>query len=186
VDTRRVLLLGGARCGKSAAAEARATAVANGDPVVYVATAPHRPDDPDWGARVAAHRARRPAHWRTVETADPILHLAMDTGVVLIDCLALWLTRAMDDIGAWDEPAWQAGWARTALDARVSELVAAWRAAPGYVIAVSNEVGMGVVPASASGRRFRDELGRLNQAMAAASDEVALVVAGRLLPLDPP
>jgi adenosyl cobinamide kinase/adenosyl cobinamide phosphate guanylyltransferase len=72
------------------------------------------------------------------------------------------------------------------LDTRVSELVAAWRAAPGYVIAVSNEVGMGLIPAEASGRRFRDELGRLNIAMAAASDEVSLVVAGRLLPLDPP
>jgi adenosylcobinamide kinase/adenosylcobinamide-phosphate guanylyltransferase len=188
VESRRVLLLGGARSGKSAAAEARATKVANGDPVVYVATAPHRDADSDWTARVAAHRARRPAHWRTVETADPILHLAMDTGVVLIDCLALWLTRAMDDIGAWevDEAAWRSGWARAALDTRVSGLVAAWRTAPGYVIAVSNEVGMGVVPPTVAGRRFRDELGRVNQAMAAASDEVALVVAGRLLPLDPP
>jgi adenosylcobinamide kinase/adenosylcobinamide-phosphate guanylyltransferase len=181
-----VLLLGGARCGKSAAAETRAATVSDGAEVVYVATAPPRSGDAEWSARVAAHRARRPAHWRTVETADPILHLANDRGVVLVDCLGLWLTRAMDDIGVWDadEAAWRTGWARAALDTRVSELVAAWRAAPGYVIAVSNEVGMGVVPATVSGRRFTDELGRLNQAMAAASDEVALVIAGRLLPLD--
>jgi adenosylcobinamide kinase / adenosylcobinamide-phosphate guanylyltransferase len=187
VKSRRVLLLGGARCGKSEAAETRAAKVAKGEPVVYVATAPSRADDPEWTSRLIAHRARRPAHWRTVETADPILHLANDTGVVLIDCLALWLTRAMDEIGVWDaaEAALRTGWARAALDARVSELVGAWRAAPGYVIAVSNEVGMGVVPAETSGRRFRDELGRLNIAMAAASDEVNLVVAGRLLPLEP-
>lgn len=169
------------------AAEARAATISAGEPVIYVATAPPRADDAEWTARVAAHRARRPAHWRTVETADPILHLTNDTGVVLIDCLALWLARAMDEISAWDDDAaWRAGWARAALDNRVSELVAAWKAAPGYVIAVSNEVGMGVVPVSPSGRRFRDEMGRLNVAMAAASDEVALVVAGRLLRLESP
>jgi adenosylcobinamide kinase/adenosylcobinamide-phosphate guanylyltransferase len=188
VDTRRVLLLGGSRSGKSAAAETRAATVAEGAEVVYVATAAPRPGDAEWSARVAAHRARRPAHWRTVETADPILHLANDTGVVLVDCLALWLTRAMDEVGVWDadEAAWRTGWARSALNTRISELVAAWRGAPGYVIAVSNEVGMGVVPPTVAGRRFSDELGRLNQEMAAASDEVALVVAGRLLPLAPP
>ncbi|MGQ0847449.1 MAG: bifunctional adenosylcobinamide kinase/adenosylcobinamide-phosphate guanylyltransferase [Sporichthyaceae bacterium] len=180
----RALLLGGARSGKSAAAEARAAAT--GAPVLYLATAAEHPDDPEWVERIAAHRERRPAHWQTVATADPAPHLRAQTGVVLLDCLALWLTRAMDDADAWNEEAWNSGRARTALAERVTDLLDAWRAAPGHVIAVSNEVGMGVVPATSSGRRFRDELGRLNLAVAAASDEVALVVAGRLLPLADP
>lgn len=184
VPPRRVLLLGGARSGKSAAAEAMAGRAAGGRGVTYVATGGTRPDDPEWAQRVAAHRTRRPATWTTVETADPIGALA-GPGVVLVDCVALWLTRAMDAVDAWDEDAW-AGEAPAALAARVDALVAAWVAAPGHVIAVSNEVGMGVVPATPAGRRFRDELGRLNVRLAAVSDEVALVVAGRLLPLSDP
>lgn len=181
---RRVLLLGGARSGKSAAAEAMAAQAAAGGPVTYVATADLRPDDPDWAARIAAHRSRRPPTWRTVETDDPAPALAAD-GVVLVDCMALWLTRAMDATGAWDDDAW-AGGAPAALAERVNALVTAWAVSRGTVIAVSNEVGMGVVPATSAGRRFRDELGRLNVALAAAADEVYLVVAGRLLPLADP
>ncbi|MGQ0464274.1 MAG: bifunctional adenosylcobinamide kinase/adenosylcobinamide-phosphate guanylyltransferase [Sporichthyaceae bacterium] len=181
---RRTLLLGGARSGKSAAAEARA-AVAGG-PVLYVATAPERPDDPEWVERIAAHRARRPAAWRTVATGNPVPLLRSENGVLLLDCVALWLTRAMDAAEAWDDEAWDSGRARTSLQTRIDELLDAWRTAPGHVIGVSNEVGMGVVPATPAGRRFRDELGRLNVALAAASDEVALVVAGRLLPLMDP
>lgn len=183
----RTLLLGGARSGKSAAAETRAmTAAGPEGAVLYLATAAERLDDPEWVERIAAHQRRRPAHWRTVATADPTPLLRSETGVVLLDCLALWLTRAMDDVDAWDDVAWESGTARKALVTRVDDLLDAWRAAPGHAIAVSNEVGMGVVPATASGRRFRDELGRLNVAMAAASDDVALVVAGRLLPLTDP
>lgn len=184
---RRTLLLGGARSGKSAAAEARAAAVAGpAGPVLYLATAAERPDDPEWVERIAAHRRRRPAHWRTVDAVDPVPHLRTEVGVVLLDCLALWLTGVMDAVGAWDDEAWRSGAAPEELARRVDELVDAWRHAPGHVIAVSNEVGMGVVPATPAGRRFRDELGRLNVAIAAASDEVALVVAGRLLPLGDP
>lgn len=183
---RRVLFLGGARSGKSTAAEARAGQVAGAGRVVYIATAPWRPDDTEWDRRVAEHRARRPAAWSTVETTDPTPVLATETGVVLLDCLALWLTAAMDAVEAWDDTAWDAGPARAALAARTGRMVEAWAGAPGYLIGVSNEVGMGVVPATSAGRRFRDELGRLNARLAAASDEVALVVAGRLLPLTAP
>ena len=185
---RRVLLLGGARSGKSAAAEARATRVAGPTGrVVYIATAGARPGDADWAARVAAHRKRRPAEWETVESADPLDVLRDAEGaVVLIDCLGLWMTRAMDDARAWDDAAWQSGAARAALRIRVDDLVEAWRTTPGYLVGVSNEVGMGVVPATAAGRRFRDELGALNTRLAAVSDEVALVVAGRMLPLAAP
>ncbi len=181
---RRVLLLGGARSGKSAAAEAMAAKAARGRGVTYVATGGTRADDPEWAARVAAHRVRRPATWTTVETDDPAEALA-GSGVVLVDCMALWLTRAMDAAAAWDDDAW-AGEAPGRLATRVDALVVAWTDAPGHVIAVSNEVGMGVVPATAAGRRFRDELGRLNVRLAAAADEVTLVVAGRLLPLTNP
>lgn len=179
-----MLLLGGARSGKSGAAEAMAAHAAGEDPVTYVATAELRADDPEWAARIAAHRDRRPPTWRTVETADPALVLteAATGRVVLIDCMALWLTRAMDAVDAWDDDAWAAG-ASTRLGERVNALVAAWEECSGTVIAVSNEVGMGVVPATSAGRRFRDELGRLNIRLAGAADEVYLVVAGRLLPL---
>lgn len=176
--------MGGARSGKSVAAEtmaARAALLTGGGPVTYVATADLRPDDPDWAERIAAHQSRRPPTWHTVETADPAPALAAG-GVVLVDCMALWLTRAMDTANAWDSDAW-ATTAPAELAGRVNALVAAWAASPGTVIAVTNEVGMGVVPATPAGRRFRDELGRLNVRLAAAADEVYLVVAGRLLPL---
>lgn len=178
---RRVLLLGGARSGKSMAAEAMAAAAAGDRPVTYVATAGTRADDPEWTARIEAHRVRRPSTWTTVETADPGPVLRAG-GVVLVDCLALWLTRAMDAVDAWDEAAWAAT-APTALAREVDALLDAWTATPGTAIAVSNEVGLGVVPATAAGRRFRDELGRLNVRLAAEADEAYLVVAGRLLPL---
>lgn len=181
---RRVLLLGGARSGKSAAAEAMAARAAGGRPVTYVATAEPRPDDAEWTERIAAHQVRRPGNWRTVETYDPGPILT-GRGVVLVDCMALWLTRAMDAVDAWDDEVW-AGLGQKHLAVRVNALVNAWVAAPGTVIAVSNEVGMGVVPATPSGRRFRDELGRLNVKLAASADEVYLVVAGRLLPLVDP
>lgn len=181
---RRVLLLGGARSGKSAAGEAMAAHAAGGGPVTYVATAGLRADDAEWAARVAAHRERRPGNWRTVETADPAPELR-GGGVVLIDCMALWLTRAMDAVDAWDETAWAAD-APAQLAERVNVLVTAWSQASGTVIGVSNEVGMGVVPATPAGRRFRDELGRLNMRLAATADEVYLVVAGRLLALAAP
>lgn len=184
---RRTLLLGGARSGKSAAAEARAAAAAGPEgSVLYLATAAERPDDPEWVERIEAHRRRRPPQWRTVATADPVPHLRTETGVVLLDCLSLWLTGVMDAVDAWDDDAWRSGTAQKALAERVADLLDAWRTTPGPVIAVSNEVGMGVVPATPAGRRFRDELGRLNVAFAAASDDVALVVAGRLLPLVDP
>ncbi|MGN6243771.1 MAG: bifunctional adenosylcobinamide kinase/adenosylcobinamide-phosphate guanylyltransferase [Motilibacteraceae bacterium] len=167
---RRTLVLGGARSGKSTHAE---SLLAAETAVRYVATGGIREGDEEWAARVRAHRARRPAGWRTVETTE-LVPLLAEPGPLLVDCLSLWLTAVLDQAGAWGgDPA--------ALDearGRVEELVAAWRAAPGPVVAVSNEVGSGVVPATASGRMFRDELGRLNARIAAQSDDVVLLVAG--------
>lgn len=172
VVPRRTLVLGGARSGKSVEAERRLAAF---PAVEYAATGGTRDGDAEWAARIAAHRERRPAGWRTTETCDLVPLLAAAGGPpLLIDCLSLWLTDAMDEVKAWD-----GGDVRP----RVDELVAAVRAARRTVVAVSNEVGSGVVPATPAGRLFRDELGRLNAAVAAECEQVLLVVAGQVLVL---
>jgi nicotinate-nucleotide--dimethylbenzimidazole phosphoribosyltransferase len=181
---RRVLVLGGARSGKSVTAEAF---LAGEGEVEYVATgAVPTPDDPEWAARVAEHRRRRPSHWHTTETTD--LERALSSvgpTPLLVDCLSLWLARVMDDCGAWDDEDPRADREGAAQDgaaqrvaARIDGLLRAWQASPRHVVAVSNEVGSGVVPGTSSGRRYRDELGRLNARLAAASDEVWLCTAG--------
>jgi adenosylcobinamide kinase / adenosylcobinamide-phosphate guanylyltransferase len=210
----RVLVMGGARSGKSERAELRLA----GEPeVTYVATGPGGGGDPDWAARVAAHRARRPGWWRTVETGDLAGVLASARGAVLIDGIGTWLAAVLDECGAWDgggeelargtgetgaddaaarlrrtgeagaaarlaRGTGEAG-AAARLARRTGELLGAWRQAEAYVVAVSDEAGLGVVPGTAAGRLFRDELGRLNQALAAESEEAELVIAGRVLPL---
>ena len=165
-------MLGGARSGKSSFAE---ELLARRRDVDYVACGlvPDG-DDPEWADRVALHRARRPASWRTIETVDLPAVLGRPGPPVLLDCLTTWLARVMDDCGVWS--------GTPDADARLADeidaLVDAWRATPRRVVAVSNEVGSGVVPATASGRRFRDELGVLNTRVAAASARVWLVTAG--------
>ncbi|MFC9787540.1 bifunctional adenosylcobinamide kinase/adenosylcobinamide-phosphate guanylyltransferase [Rhodococcus sp. NPDC127528] len=167
---QRTLVLGGARAGKSTFAQ---RLLADRDDVTYLATGGPANGDAEWAERIAAHRASRPACWRTAETDDVVTTLRAASGPVLVDCLGTWLTRRIDDRGAWTD---ESGWA--AVQSDVDELLAVWRAAPVPVVAVSNEVGSGVVPATASGRRFRDALGRLNAAVAAESESVVLVTAG--------
>ncbi|MEU5705020.1 bifunctional adenosylcobinamide kinase/adenosylcobinamide-phosphate guanylyltransferase [Streptomyces aurantiacus] len=176
---RRTLVLGGARSGKSVEAERRLEAFPD---VLYVATGGTRDGDGEWAARVHAHRERRPGSWRTAETCDLVPVLKEDGPPVLIDCLSLWLTDAMDSVDAWDDDEWAGGGER-ALRARVEELTAAVRESRRTVVAVSNEVGSGIVPATPSGRRYRDELGRLNAAFATECEHVLLVVAGQALVL---
>ena len=173
----RVLLLGGARSGKSTAAERMLAGVPD---VVYVATGHPAGDDAEWAERVALHRARRPASWRTVETIDLVPLLHADGPPLLVDCLTLWLSRTMDAADVWSDPA-----RVTEVDQQIDELAAGWAGSSRHIVAVSNEVGSGVVPATESGRLFRDLMGRLNTAIAAASDQVLLSVAGRILPLQP-
>ncbi|MFJ3923814.1 bifunctional adenosylcobinamide kinase/adenosylcobinamide-phosphate guanylyltransferase [Streptomyces sp. NPDC090022] len=176
---RRTLVLGGARSGKSYEAERRLETFPE---VHYVATGGTRDGDAEWAQRVGMHRERRPAGWRTLETCELVPLLTEGGPPLLIDCLALWLTDAMDRAGAWDDETW-AGPGQKELRERTAELVAAFRATRRTVVVVSNEVGSGVVPATASGRRFRDELGRLNAAVAGECEHVLLVVAGGALVL---
>ncbi|MFK0199960.1 bifunctional adenosylcobinamide kinase/adenosylcobinamide-phosphate guanylyltransferase [Streptomyces lavendulae] len=176
---RRTLVLGGARSGKSFEAERRLESFPE---VVYVATGGTRDGDAEWAQRVGLHRERRPAGWRTVETCELVPLLEQAGPPLLIDCLALWLTDAMDRAGAWDDSVWAAG-GQKELRRRMADLVAAVRATRRRTVLVSNEVGAGVVPATAAGRRFRDELGRLNNAVAAECEHVLLVVAGQPLAL---
>jgi adenosyl cobinamide kinase/adenosyl cobinamide phosphate guanylyltransferase len=147
--------------------------------VSYVATARRWPGDDEWEARIAVHRARRPACWTTVEEPDVpgLLRAAGPTDPpLLVDDLATWLTVVLDDAAAWELPAVPA-----VVADRVAAMVDAVAGCRGHVVVVSAEVGLGVVPATRSGRVFRDELGVLNAALAAVCDEVVLLVAG--LPL---
>ncbi|MER6118219.1 bifunctional adenosylcobinamide kinase/adenosylcobinamide-phosphate guanylyltransferase [Streptomyces sp. NPDC001743] len=176
---RRTLVTGGARSGKSVEAERRLETYPE---VVYVATGGGREGDAEWAARIGVHRERRPAAWRTEETCELVELLEADGPPLLIDCLSLWLTDAMDRVDAWDDAAWAGGGER-ALRERTAELVAAVRGTRRTMVAVTNETGSGVVPATAAGRRFRDELGRLNAAFADECEQVLLVVAGQALTL---
>lgn len=167
------LVLGGARSGKSHWAEQQLTGPG---PVDYVATSQPRPDDPEWVARVELHRRRRPAHWQTIETLDLVDVLASPSATpVLVDCLTLWLTHQFDRLDAWNQP--EPEW-RAALEQATGALVEAVAATGRHVILVSNEVGSGIVPSTASGRLFQDELGRLNTRVAARCDHVVLCTAG--------
>ena len=172
----RTLVIGGARSGKSREAE-RLLAAETG--VTYVATAYPADHDDEWAERVRLHRAARPAHWSTLETVDLVPLLENDGEPLLVDCLTLWLTRVMDRHGAWDDATWAAT-GEKAVAEEVDALVAAWRATSRRVVAVTNEVGQGVVPDTSSGRRFRDVMGRLNAAVAAHTEDVRWCVAGRV------
>ncbi|GAA3736141.1 hypothetical protein GCM10022402_15370 [Salinactinospora qingdaonensis] len=171
----RMLVTGGARSGKSAEAERRLL----GEPdVTYLATGPKSDSDPAWAQRVAAHRQRRPWWWRTEETLNVVGVLDAAEGAVLFDCVGTWLAGVMGECGLWEDP--PPGGAAAEVAARIEELVASWRQCTARIVAVTNEVGSGVVPATASGGMFRDLLGRLNQRLAAESEEVVLTVAGRV------
>jgi len=158
-------LLGGARSGKSALALELASQWAG--PVIFIATG--EAGDDEMAERIRRHRQERPAEWTTVE--EPVelasaLEQAPAGAGVVVDCLSLWVANILeDDVDARNQQA----------------LAAAGRRE--RTIVVSNEVGLGVVPASELGRRYRDVLGRVNAQWAAAADEAVLVVAGKMLRL---
>ncbi|KHO19013.1 bifunctional adenosylcobinamide kinase/adenosylcobinamide-phosphate guanylyltransferase [Mycolicibacterium setense] len=175
----RTLVLGGIRSGKSRWAEEAVTRGA-GDraPVRYLATGPATDGDPAWAARVGAHQARRPAHWRTVETADLATDLGADPATAtLVDDIGGWLTATMDRLDAWTG---------ASVSPAVDALVRAVDAFTAPLVLVSPEVGLTVVPATEAGRRFADKLGTVNQRLAAVCDHVVLVVAGQPLTVKEP
>jgi adenosylcobinamide kinase/adenosylcobinamide-phosphate guanylyltransferase len=173
-SARRVLVLGGARSGKSAQAEALLATEAAVD---YVATVQSSAEDAEWAERIARHREHRPEHWRTVEmrsSADAAGVFAADGGAVLLDSVTSWLATLMREVGLWESTAD----AKDRLAAEIDRFVGAWAATTRRVVAVSDEVGSGLAPEPGPRRVFRDVLGLLNQRLAASSDEVWLVTAG--------
>ncbi len=174
----RTLVLGGIRSGKSRwAEEAIATSLPPGEPVRYLAPAVAEGADADWANRIARHRERRPAHWSTVETDDVAAELRQSPGApTLVDDLGGWLTGTLDRHDAW---------ADGSVAAPVDAVLAAVSAFGSTLVLVSPEVGLTVVPATAAGRRFADELGSLNQRVAELCDRVVLVVAGQAVRIKP-
>ena len=167
-----VLVVGGMRSGKSRYAESR---LADASTVTYVATGGEDQNDPEWAARIAAHRARRPAGWRTIETLDvPGVLRDHVKGPVLIDCINGWLAGIMRAVGCWEGD----DKAQARLNDATDDLVGAWAETQAEVIAVTNEVGMSLVPTTRSGRWFAEELGTLNARLAAAAEEVWQVTVG--------
>jgi adenosylcobinamide kinase/adenosylcobinamide-phosphate guanylyltransferase len=163
-----VVLLGGARSGKSALAVRLA-----GEEATLIATA--TAGDAEMEERIRRHRAERPAAWVTVE--EPLalgaaLAAVEPEGAAVVDCLSLWVSNLME-----------AGWSDAAIEREARAVVAAAAARAGLTVAVSNEVGLGIVPVTPVGRRYRDVLGRVNATWALASDRALLVVAGRTLEL---
>ncbi len=175
----RTLVLGGIRSGKSRWAEDAITnALAPDEPVRYLAAGSVDRADPDWLQRIATHRERRPGHWTTEEAHDIAGVLRQSPAVpTLIDDLGTWLTGTLDRHHGWDGGS---------VDAPVEQLLCAVTAFESTLVLVSPEVGLTVVPATASGRRFADELGTLNQRVAALCDRVVLVVAGQALTIKAP
>ena len=168
-----MLLLGGARSGKSSLAVRLARE--SGREVTFVATA--RPSDDEMTERIARHRSERPPDWTTVEeplALECAVGEAAASSALVVDCLSLWVANVLE---AGREEA------DIEEEASAAAAAAAERFAP--TVAVSNEVGLGIVPMSPVGRRYRDVLGRVNASWAAAAAETAFVMAGRVLPLWP-
>jgi len=176
---RLILVTGGARSGKSAYAQRRSLEL-GGDDVTVIVTA--RPGDEEMARRIARHRAARPACWRTVEAptnANAALRAA-PTDVVLLDCLTVLLSNVLLEAEAGGEEA-----ALAAMATETGALVEAAAAREGTLIAVTNEVGLGIVPDGRLGRWFRDGLGIANQQLTGAAQEVVLLVCGVPIPLKP-
>ncbi len=187
--SRLILLLGGARSGKSAYGETMATQLAGEAPVLYIATA--TASDDEMRQRIARHQASRPAHWLTVEEPqNPANALdASPAPVALLDCVTLLVANLLlanaDVHDNLDETSFANGATEAAealVDRAIGDLLEAWRARASTLILISNEVGMGIVPPYPLGRIYRDCLGRVNARLAAEADTVLLMVAG--LPIE--
>lgn len=171
-----ILVVGGVRSGKSSFAQRLAEQ--KGKRVLFIATADA--GDAEMAERVQQHRAARPAEWDTVEEPRDLARALRGTGghdLVLIDCLGVWVTNLMPQ----DEDVGTEAWEKQVLQS-TADLLQAYDDGHSWLIVVSNEVGMGIVPAFASGRHFRDVVGRVNQLVASRADRVYLVACG--IPLE--
>jgi adenosyl cobinamide kinase/adenosyl cobinamide phosphate guanylyltransferase len=170
-----VVLVGGARSGKSAYAEALGRR--HDGPVTYVATAPRIDGDDDLDTRIERHRSDRPGHWVTIEDELDLARALGRAGesFTIVDCLTTWTGNLQ-----YHE--------RTEAEALAAadDAIAVATARHATTVVVTNEVGMGIVPADALTREYRDLLGRINQRWVAAADLAMLIVAGRALPLHDP
>jgi adenosylcobinamide kinase / adenosylcobinamide-phosphate guanylyltransferase len=180
-DPSITLVLGGARSGKSAFAQALASQRAG--PVLFVATGVAV--DAEMEERIAAHRAARPASWRCVEApvrvGEAIQRSGNALGVVLVDCLSFLVSNLLTSVEeSSPQPAERTLW--PSISDEIGKLLAAARARAAHLIVVSNEVGLSLVPEYPLGRAYRDLLGRANQQIAREADAVYLMVAG--IPLD--
>ncbi|AZG43651.1 nicotinate-nucleotide--dimethylbenzimidazole phosphoribosyltransferase [Gordonia insulae] len=176
-EPTRTLVLGGVRSGKSGHGESLLRDHAR---VRYVATGPTRSSDADWVARVAAHRDRRDDRYTTVETIDVAGALRAEPQTpTLVDDLGNWLAAQLDAVGGWDDDAVDIDDVRSGLCRAIADVT-------GDLVIISPEVGLSLVPPTPAGRRFQDELGVLNEAVAAVCDRVVLIVAGRVVELPAP
>jgi len=175
-------IVGGARSGKSGTAQRLATAT--GMPVTVIVTADvelaQRSGDLDLIARIEKHKIDRPEGWTTIEAgAHVVKHLVRTNGTVIVDCVTMWLGALMmnsdDDLDATE----------ARIGAEVQDLIDAISARSSPTVVVSNEVGLGVIPATTSGATFRDLQGRANQILAAGCDRAVVMIAGQAVALKP-
>jgi len=175
VSRTLVVVLGGTRSGKSRFGRDRASALADGGPVVYVATA--LPGDVELDDRIRRHRRDRPAEWQTIEAGRDLavaIRGVQSGTTILVDGLTLWASLALDDDPARVD---------AVLDGAFAQVCDAIAAHDGPVVVVSDEIGLGLVPLDPLGRAFRDLLGIAHQRLAAMADEAYLLVAGLPVPL---
>lgn len=173
-----ILITGGARSGKSRHAESLLQSFAS---VLYIATS--AVIDDEMAARIQHHRNSRPSHWRTAERSRDLTPLITPANApdeaILLECVTTLVTNILFAEGGETDPdEWDYAAMEKAVTQEITQLIAACRACPSPVLLVTNEVGLGIVPDNRLARHFRDIAGRVNQMLAAAADEVWLVVSG--------
>ena len=180
---KKILLIGGARSGKSHFAQELAPKL--GEPVLFVATA--EAGDEEMQRRIEAHRRSRPAEWSTLEVTthigSQIVQNIGDARVVIVDCITLLVNNIMGQHGYQTDEQIDASHIESEVAGEINELIECINRVDASFILVTNEVGTGLVPVSSTGRLYRDVLGKANQILAEHADEVYLMVAGLPVPI---
>jgi adenosylcobinamide kinase/adenosylcobinamide-phosphate guanylyltransferase len=183
VKLKKILLIGGARSGKSHFAQE--LALKSGEPVLFVATA--EAGDEEMQRRISAHQRSRPAGWSTLEVTTHIgSQIVQNIGgarVVIVDCITLLVSNFMGQHGNQTDEQTIASHIESGVAGEINELIECINRVDASFIMVTNEVGTGLVPVSSTGRLYRDELGKANQILAEHADEVYMMVAGLPVPI---